>query len=72
MESNTSSYYRKESNFSFPRKPSMVPSDKGLQWVNVKKAIPTTLGTFRHNQAYLGIIQTYSGIFRTFCNSGIF
>ena len=28
------------------------------------KAIQTDLGTFRHNQAYLGIIQTYSGIFR--------
>ena len=62
MESNTSSYCRKKSNFYLPRKPSMVPSDKGLQWVNVKKAIPTDLGTFRHNQAYPG----------TLCNSGIF
>ena len=29
------------------------------------KAIQTDLGTFRHNQAYPGIIQAYSGIFRT-------
>ena len=32
------------------------------------KAIQTDLGTFRHNQAYLGIIQAYSGIFKTLCN----
>ena len=31
------------------------------------KAIQTELGTFRHNQAYPGIIQTYSGTFRTLC-----
>ena len=35
----------------------MVPLDKELQWVNVKK---TDLDTFRHNQAYPGIIQAYS------------
>ena len=29
------------------------------------KSIQTGLGTFRHNQAYPGIIQTYSRIFRT-------
>ena len=31
------------------------------------KAIQTNLGTFRHNQTYPGIIQEYSGIFRTLC-----
>ena len=36
------------------------------------KAIQTDLGTFRHNQAYPGIIQAYSGIFKTLCNPGIF
>ena len=36
------------------------------------KAIQTDLGTFRHNQVYPGIIQTYSGIFKTLCNPGIF
>ena len=36
------------------------------------KAIQTDLGTFRHNQAYLGIIQAYSGIFKTLCNTSIF
>ena len=35
------------------------------------KAIQTDLGTFRHNQAYPGIIQAYSGIFKTLCNPGI-
>ena len=29
------------------------------------KVIQTDLGTFRQNQAYPGIIQAYSGIFRT-------
>ena len=29
------------------------------------KSIQTDLGTFRHNQAYPGIVQTYSDIFRT-------
>ena len=33
------------------------------------KAIQTDLGTFRHNQAYPGIIQN---IFKTLCNRGIF
>ena len=28
---------KKKSNFCFPRKQSMVPLDKGLQWVNVKQ-----------------------------------
>ena len=26
---------------------------------------------FRHIQAYLGIIQIYTGVFRTLCNPGI-
>ena len=38
----------------------MVPLDKELQWVNVKKAAQTDLDTFRHNQAYPGIIQAHS------------
>ena len=32
------------------------------------KAIQTNLGTFKHNQTYPGIIQAYSGIFRTLCS----
>ena len=36
------------------------------------KATQTGLGTFRHNQAYPGIIQAYSGIFKTLCNPGVF
>ena len=36
------------------------------------KAIQTDLGTFRHYQAYPGIIQGYLGIFRALCNPGIF
>ena len=36
------------------------------------KAIQTHLDTFRHKQAYPGIIQAYSGIFRALCNPGIF
>ena len=36
------------------------------------KAIQRDLGTFRHNQAYPAIIQTYSGIFRTLYIPGIF
>ena len=36
------------------------------------KAIQADLGTFRQNQEYPGIIQTYSGIFKTLCNPGIF
>ena len=36
------------------------------------KTIQTQLGTFRHNQAYPRIIQAYSGIFKTPCNSIIF
>ena len=50
----------------------MVPLDKRLQWVNKTKAVQTDLGTFRHNQAYPGITQTYSGIYRTLCNPNIF
>ena len=34
--------------------------------------IPAYLGILRQNQAYSGIIHTYSGIFQTLCNSGIF
>lgn len=36
------------------------------------KAIQRDLGTFRNNQAYLGIVQAYSGILRTLCTPGIF
>ena len=36
------------------------------------KDIQEDLGIFRHNQAYPGIIQVYSGILRTLCNPGIF
>ena len=36
------------------------------------KAIQINLGTFKHNQTYSGIIQTYSGIFRTLCYPDIF
>ena len=36
------------------------------------KAIPTDLGTFKHNQAYPEIIQAYSGILKNLCNPGIF
>ena len=36
------------------------------------KDIKEDLGIFRHNQAYPGIIQVYSGILRTLCNPGIF
>ena len=35
------------------------------------KVIQTGLSTFRHNQAYPGIIKTYLGIFKTLCNAGI-
>ena len=50
----------------------MVPLDKRLQWVNVKQAIQTNLGTLTHNQTYPGIIQTYSGIFITLYYPDIF
>ena len=36
------------------------------------KAIQRSLGIFRHNQIYPGIIHPYSGIFRTLCYRGIF
>ena len=38
------------------------------------KAIQTDLGTFRHKhiQTYPGIIQAYSGIFRTPCYPDMF
>ena len=36
------------------------------------KVIETDLGTFKHNQAYAGIIQAYPGIFKTLYNPGIF
>ena len=36
------------------------------------KTIETDLGIFRHNQAYPGIFQAYSGIFKILCNRGIF
>ena len=34
--------------------------------------IPAYLDILRQNQAYSGIIHTYSGIFQTLCNSSIF
>ena len=36
------------------------------------KAIQANLGTFRHNQTYPGIIQGYSGIFKTLSYRDIF
>ena len=33
------------------------------------KTIQTNLGTFMRNQAYPGIIQAYSGILKTLCNT---
>ena len=36
------------------------------------KDVQTDLCTFRHKQAYPGIIQAYSGIFKTLCNPDIF
>ena len=36
------------------------------------KAIHTDLSTFRHNQAYPGIMWSYSGVFKTLCNPDIF
>ena len=50
----------------------MFPLDNGLQWVNKVKAIQINLGTFRHHQAYPGIIQAYAGMFRTLCYPDIF
>ena len=49
-KSNTSTYYKRKSSFYSSRRHSIVPSDKGLQWVNAKQAIHTDLRTFRHNQ----------------------
>ena len=36
------------------------------------KDIQTNLGTFRHNQAYPGIIYAYLGIFRTLSHPNTF
>ena len=36
------------------------------------KAIQTNLDTFRHNQTYSGIIQSYSDIYKTLCYPDIF
>ena len=36
------------------------------------KTIQTDWGPFRHNQAFPGIIQAHSAIFRTLCNPDIF
>ena len=66
---NTSSYYRKKSNFYFPRKQSSVSLDKEFCKT---KAIQTDWCIFRHNQVYPGIIQAYSVIFKTLCNPGMF
>ena len=63
---------KKKSNFCYWGKQSMIPfSDKWLQWVNAKPFRQIS-GIFRHNQAYPGITQTYSGIFKTLCNPGVF
>ena len=35
------------------------------------KAIQLSLGTFRYNQTYPGIIQAYSDIFRALCYPGM-
>ena len=45
----------------------MVPLEKRLKQVSVKNQ--SGLGTFRHNQAYTGIIQAYSELM---CKHGIF
>ena len=45
----------------------MVPVNKGLHKCKTKHS-----NRFRDNQAYSGISQAYSGIFRTQCNPGIF
>ena len=55
----------------------MVSLDKGLQLLNVKQKPLRQIsgiqaGIFRHNQTYPGIIQAYSGIFRTLCYPDIF
>ena len=51
----------------------MFPLDEGFTMSECKaKAIQTNLGTFRHNQPHPGIIQAYSGIFRTLCYPDIF
>ena len=51
----------------------MVSLNKGLQKCECKiNAIRKDLGTFKHNQVYPGIIQAYSGIFKTLFNPGIF
>ena len=63
---------QKKSNFYFPKKQSMFPLDKGLQWVNVKQQPYRNVGTFRHSQTYQGIIQAYSGILKTLCYPDIF
>ena len=36
------------------------------------KAIQTDFGTFKHDQAYPGIIQAYSGICKSLYNLGVF
>ena len=35
------------------------------------KDIETNLGIFRHNQAYQGIVQAYSAMFRNLCSPSI-
>ena len=50
----------KKSIFHFRRKRSMVLLDTELHRVIAKQNLQAYLGTFRHKQAYPGIIQVYS------------
>ena len=69
-KSNTSSYYRKNPILSF--------REDSLWFLQITmgkcktKANQIDLGIIRHNEAYSGIIQAYSSIFKTLCNPGIF
>ena len=55
---------------------SSVLKNRGFFSLIFSKLMPAfstvQLGTFRHNQTYPGIIQAYSGIFRTQCYPDIF
>ena len=50
---------KKQSNFYFPRKQSMVYLDKDCNGKCKAKAIQADLGIFRHNQTHPAIIQPY-------------
>ena len=64
---NTSSYFRKS--YSLLSKKTVYCSFRcGITMGECKtKAIQTNLGSFRYNKTYPGIIQAYSGMFRTLC-----